>query len=116
MTDIEKKSHIDFLKTIILEDSKELAEKTRTEIWSVLSPEEEKELIDFVIDVIKKLNPDAEILSNGGILFSDTPGKLKLPKWFYFSDINWITNKNVKRSWVFVSINVYPLRYHPNFN
>ncbi len=116
MADMEKNSHIDFLKTIILEESKELAEKTRIEIWSVLSPEEEKQLINFVIDEIKKLNPDTEMLSNGSILFLDNPGKLNLPKWFYFSDINWITNKNVERSWVFVSINVYPLRYHPSFN
>jgi hypothetical protein len=39
-----------------------------------------------------------------------------LPEWFIFSDINWITNKNIKESWVFVSIMVHPLRYHPRYN
>jgi hypothetical protein len=49
-------------------------------------------------------------------LFCDNPENLKMPEWFYFSELNWITNKHADKSWVFVSIKVYPIRYHPNFN
>lgn len=114
MMDKEKKH--DFWKTTNLPESKKIINETNIKAWSILGPEKEKFLIKFVIDVIQALNPDTEILHKENIIFCDVPEKLKLPEWFYFSDINWITNKNIKESWIFVSITVYPLRYHPSNN
>ena len=115
MIDKGNKLH-DFWGTPIMPKSEKVINETSDKAWYVLNPEKEKSLIKFVIDVIQTLNPDTEILCKENIIFCDTPEKLKLPEWFYFSDINWITNKNIKESWVFVSITVYPLRYHPSYN
>ncbi len=115
MADKEKKLQ-DFRRTENLSESKKVINETSDKTWHILNLENEKELIKFVIDVIQTLNPDTEILCKENIIFCDTPEKLKLPEWFYFSDINWITNKNIKESWVFVSITVHPLKYHPSYN
>ena len=112
---IDKNKH-DLWEPTKLPELKKVTDEISDKAWYILNPKKEKFLIKFVIDVIQTLNPDTEILCKENIIFCDTPEKLKLPEWFYFSDINWITNKNIKESWVIVSIMVHPLRYHPSYN
>ena len=101
----------------------------RTYLWRIFKNENTQNFlywltencIDFMItpenvfNVIKALNPDTEILYEKNNIFCDA-SKINLPEWFIFSDINWITNKNIKESWVIVSIMVHPLKYHPSYN
>ena len=93
-----------------------IEENVNRNLWNIFDWETEKFLISSVVNKIIKLNSDVEIAYAKGVLFCDNPENLKLPKWFYFSELNWITNKHADKSWIFVSINAYPIRYHPNFN
>ncbi len=98
---------------------KEVLQKTASETWNLFENEQNISSVGYIIKKLKELNPNVEIKAfiDKGIIFASVSVEdLKLPDWFYLSNINWITNKNVEQSWTFISINVYPLRYHPSYN
>lgn len=91
--------------------SKILSHKMGFDIKNIL----DEEGLDFVIKKIRELNPSVELKkgNNCNIIFSSTSAEdLLLPKWFYYSEINWITNKYTTNSKKYMSIRVYPIEYY----
>jgi hypothetical protein len=97
----------------------EVIEKTESELWEVLEEKENDISSDFVIDEVKRLNPDATIETDPDrwFIFSSVDiEKLVLPEWFYCNQKNGITNKHNTKSGIYVSIHVYPLsHYDPDY-
>ena len=104
---------------VVDEPVDEVVEKTESELWEVLEEKENNISPDFVIDEVKRLNPDAIIETDPDrwFIFSSVDiEKLVLPKWFYCNQKNGITNKHNTKSWIYVSIQVYPLsHYNPDY-
>jgi len=72
----------------------EIVEKTDTELWKALEDKNEEEITqDFVVEEMKKLNPEVQIETDRWFIFSSENGeKLKLPDWFYFNHKGEVTN------------------------
>ena len=92
----------------------EIVEKTDTELWKALEDKNEEEITqDFVVEEMKKLNPEVQIETDRWFIFSSVNIEdLILPEWFYYSEKNWITNKHNTKSGAYVSLIVYPISYY----
>ena len=96
-------------------ESTKLSQKTESNIKKVFDGDDERSLSCFVIQKIKELNPTVEIktcIDNNVIFSSISVEELVLPKWFYYSRINWITDKYVTQSENYISIRVFPIEYY----
>lgn len=98
--------------------TQKVVEKTNTEFWTLFEEEMEKSSSDFIIEEVKRLNPEVKIETDPdrGLIFSSVDiEKLVLPEWFYFNQKNWITNKHNTQSGIYGSVRVYPIEYYdPN--
>ena len=95
--------------------SQKVIKKTDTELWKVFENEKRMSTSDFIIQEVKRLNPDVKIETDPdrGLLFSSVEIQdLVLPEWFYYNQKNGITNKHNTQSGIYGSVRVYPLEYY----
>ena len=95
--------------------SQKVIEKTDTELWKVFENEKRMSTSDFIIQEVRRLNPNVKIEtdSDRGLLFSSVEIQdLVLPEWFYYNQKNGITNKHNTQSGIYGSVRVYPLEYY----
>jgi len=114
MTNLHETLHPD---SEVLETSakENVVKKTDTQLWKVFETEMMMSSWDFIIEEIKKLNPDVRIETDIDrcLIFSSVDiEKLVLPEWFYYNQKNWITNKHNTQSGIYGSVQVYPIEYY----
>ena len=95
--------------------TEKIVKKTDTQLWKVFEDEMKKSSPDFIIEEVRKLNPEVRIEADADrwLLFSSVDiEKLVLPEWFYYNQKNWITNKHTTQSGIYGSVHVYPIEYY----
>ena len=94
--------------------SQKVIEKTDTELWKVFENEKRMSTSDFIIQEVKRLNPNVKIETDPdrGLIFSSVEIEdLVLPEWFYYNQKNGITNKHNTQSGIYGNVHVYPIEY-----
>ena len=118
MTDLHEtlKPDSEMVKSLV---SQSVIQKTDTELWKVFENEKKMATSDFIIQEVRRLNPDVKIETDPdrGLIFSSVEIEdLILPEWFYYNQKNGITNKHNTQSGIYGSVRVYPIEYYnPDF-
>ena len=95
--------------------TEEVVKKTESGLRLAFDEDMKQSSPYFIIEEVKKLNPDVEIESDPdrGLIFSSVDiEKLVLPEWFYYNQKNGITNKHNTKSGIYGSVRVYPIEYY----